>query len=152
MSGRAALTELGPDREALNPRDRPAILFNMGLDQPQVDFCIRTDDPTLLAVLRANLGRSVMDPDDLVMAAILAAHPHRVALSRIGRVEVWQKIGGPDTGGVSPVGPHTHVLPKLLRARRSHSANMPIPGGLVPVAGFHPASPIMDPPHTCRTS
>ncbi len=85
-----------------------------------------------------------MDPDNLVMAAILAAHPHRVALSRIGRVEVWQKIGGPDTGGVSLVGPHTHVLQKLLRARRRHLANMPIPGGLVPVVGFHPASPIMD--------
>lgn len=53
-------------------------------------------------------------------------------------------IGGPDGGGVSPTGPHTHVLPKLLRARRSHSANIPIPEGLVPVAGFHPASPIMD--------
>lgn len=144
MSQRAALTELGPDAGALAPGDRDAILFDMGLDQPQVDFCIRTKDPALLAVLRAHLGRPVSELGNPTMAAILAAHPHRIALSRIGRVEVWQKIGGPDTGGVSPVGPHTHVLPKLLRARRSHSANLPIPEGLVPVAGFHPASPIMD--------
>lgn len=144
MSQRAVLTEIGPDTGAIRPEDRAAILFDMGLDQPQVDFCIRTADPTLLAVLCANLGRSVMDPGNPAMGAILKAHPHRVALSRIGRIEVYQPIGGPDTGGVSPIGPHTHVLPKLLRARRSHSANTPIPDGLVPVAGFHPASPVMD--------
>lgn len=144
MSQRAALTELGQDVGAIRPEDRSAILFDMGLDQPQVDFCIRTADPGLLDLLRANLGRSVMEPDNPAMPAILKAHPHRVAQSRIGRIEVYQKIGGPDTGGVSPIGPHTHVLPKLLRARRSHSANMPVPTGLVPVAGFHPASPVMD--------
>lgn len=144
MSQRATLTELGTDDGAIRPEDREAILFDMGLEQPQVDFCIRTSDPDLLAILRANLGRPIMEPGNPSMPAILKAHPHRVALSRIGRVEVYQMIGGPDTGGVSPTGPHTHVLPKLLRARRSHSANTPIPEGLIPVAGFHPASPIMD--------
>lgn len=144
MSRRTALTEIGPDAGALRPEDRGAILFDMGLDQPQVDFCIRTADPDLLALLRAQEGRSVMAQDNPAMPAILKAHPHRVALTRIGRVEVYQKIGGPETGGVSPPGPHTHVLPKLLRARRSHSANTPIPEGLIPVAGFHPASAVMD--------
>ncbi|AGT11460.1 DUF6925 family protein [Paracoccus aminophilus] len=143
MTQRAVLTELGPDHDALRAQDRAGVLFDMGLDQPQVDFCIRTADPELLALLRAHVGRPVMAPGNPAMAAILKAHPHRVAQSRIGRVEVYQKIGGPDTGGTSPTGPHTHVLPKLLRARRSHSANMPIPEGLVPVAGFHPPSPIM---------
>lgn len=144
MSRRDSLTEIGPDRDAIRPQDRDAILFDMGLDQPQVDFCIRTADADLIAILREHSGRSISDPDNPSMAAILKAHPHRVALSRIGRVEVYQMIGGPDTGGVSPTGPHTHVLPKLLKARRSHSANTPIPQGLIPVAGFHPASPIMD--------
>lgn len=145
MQSRAALTEIGPDTGALRAENREAILFDMGLDQPQVDFCIRIADPDLLALLRRHAGRSVMEHDNPVMAAILKAHPNRVALTRIGRIEVFQKIGGPDTGGVSPAGPHTHVLPKLLRARRSHSANTPIPEGLVPVAGLHPASAVMDP-------
>ena len=144
MAQRKVLTEIGPDHDALRDLDRGAILFDMGLDQPQVDFCIRTADPDLIALLRAEAGRSVTDPDCRAMPAILAAHPHRVALTRIGRVEVFQKIGGPDTGGASPIGPHTHVLPQLLRARRTHSANTPIPQGLVPVAGLHPESPIMD--------
>ncbi|GAB1381451.1 DUF6925 family protein [Pararhodobacter aggregans] len=144
MSRRAVLTELGPDRDALRPEDRGAVLFDMGLAQPQVDFCIRTADPALLARLRAAAGQSLMTPDNPAMAAILRAHPHRVALTRLGRIEVFQKIGGPDTGGVSPPGPHTHVLPRLLRGGRTHSANQTIPPGLVPCAGLHPPSPFSD--------
>lgn len=144
MTGRDRLTELGPDAAALREEDRGAILFDMGLAQPQVDFCIRTADPDLLRVLREAEGRSLFEHGNPAMGAILAAHPHRVALTRLGRVEVFQKIGGPDTGGVSPEGPHTHVLPKLLRAGRTHSANAPIPEGWVPCAAFHPASPVAD--------
>lgn len=144
MSRRAVLTELGPDRDALHPEDRAAVLFDMGLAQPQVDFCIRTADPGLLAVLRAQAGQPLMAPGNPAMGAILAAHPHRVALTRLGRVEVFQKIGGPDTGGVSPSGPHTDVLPQLLRTGRTHSANQTIPPGLVPCAGLYPASPFTD--------
>jgi hypothetical protein len=142
MHQRDRLTELGPDTGALRDADRDAILFDMGLAQPQVDFCIRTNDPALLAILRGAEGRSLFEPGNPAMGAILAAHPHRVALTRLGRVEVFQKIGGPDTGGTSPEGPHTHVLPKLLRTGRTHSANVPIPDGWMPCAAFHPASPV----------
>jgi hypothetical protein len=48
---------------------------------------------------------------------------HRVFLSRVGRAEVYQAIPLPDAK--RPDGPHTHVLPKLLRAGRTHSANDP---------------------------
>lgn len=141
---RQVLTEIGPDDNAIRGIDRTGILFDMGLSLPQCDFCVRTSDPKLLGVLRANLGLSVMDPANHAMAAILSAHPHRVALTNIGRVEVYQKIGGPDTGGVSPAGPHTHVLPKLLKGGRTHSANTPIPVGLLPVGSLHPGNPVSD--------
>ena len=140
---RSILTELGPDMAALKPDDRDSILFDMGLDQPQIDFCVRTCDPELVALLRAHCGRSLFEPDNPAMGAILKAHPARVVISPLGRVEVYQKIGGPDTGGVSPDGPHTHVLPKLLRAGRTHSANTPIPDGLIPCAHLHPPSPVI---------
>ncbi len=141
---RGVLTELGPDGEALRASDQADILFDMGLGQVQIDFCVRVRDPHLLEVLRAQEGRSLTEPGNPAMAAILKCHPHRVVLSALGRVEIYQKIGGPDTGGVSPDGPHTHVLPKLLRAGRTHSANMPIPEGLLPCAHLYPASPVMD--------
>lgn len=142
---RAVLTELGPDEDAVRPQDRGAVLFDMGLDQPQIDFCVRTRDPALLETLRACAGRSLFEPDCPAMPAILSAHPHRVAVSNIGRAEVYQPIGGPDTGGVSPPGPHTHVLPKLLRSGRTHSANTPIPEGWTPCAMLHPANPVIGP-------
>ncbi|MBL8581851.1 MAG: hypothetical protein JNL61_06445, partial [Rhizobiaceae bacterium] len=132
-SCRSVLTELGA-----------AILFDMGLSPPQCDFCIRIGDAALLSLLRANLGRSLFEAENPAMPAILAAHPHRVALTAAGRVEVFQKIGGPDTGGVSPAGPHTHVLPKLLRTGRTHSANMPVPSNLVPVAFMHLPGGLVD--------
>lgn len=143
MNQRDVLSELGPDDAALRAEDREAILFDMGLAQFQIDFCIRTADPELIDVLRRQSGRSLFDADNPAMAAILKGHPHRVALSRIGRVEVFQMIGGPDTGGKSPEGPHTHVLPKLLRVGRTHSANTPIPHGWVPVCGMHPENPVI---------
>ncbi|GAA6190663.1 hypothetical protein [Phaeobacter sp. NW0010-22] len=143
MHQRNVLTELGPDANALRDTDRDAILFDMGLGQFQVDFCIRTADAELLGVLRDCAGQSLFEPGNPAMGAILKAHPHRVALTRLGRVEVYQMIGGPDTGGKSPEGPHTHVLPKLLRAERTHSANTPIPEGLVPCCGVHPQNPVI---------
>jgi hypothetical protein len=143
--GRTVLTELGPDDHAIRGIDRTGILFDMGLGLTQCDFCVRTSEPRLLATLRAGLGRSLFEHDNAAMPAILAAHPHRVALTNAGRVEVYQKIGGPDTGGVSPPGPHTHLLPKLLRTGRTHSANTPIPEGLVPVGALHPGNPVIGP-------
>ncbi|AHB48217.1 hypothetical protein W911_07245 [Hyphomicrobium nitrativorans NL23] len=140
---RNVLTELGPDTDAIRPADRDGILFDIGLEQPQIDFCIRTSDPELLAVLRRNVGKTTFACE--AGHAILHTHPHRVVLSKLGRAEVFQKIGGPDTGGKSPEGPHTHVLPKLLAARRTHSANTPIAEGLTPCAFLHPANPVIAP-------
>jgi len=143
MNQRAVLTELGKDSQAIKTGDQDAYLFDMGLGQEQIDFCIRTSDPELLALLRAREGKSLFRAGS-PMPAILQKHPHRVVISKLGRVEVFQKIGGPDTGGVSPDGPHTHVLPKLLKTGRTHSANTPVPEGYLPCASLHPASPVMD--------
>lgn len=142
MNGRDVLTEIGPDEGAIREEDRAAILFDMGLGQPQLDFCIRTSDAALLDVLRAQEGRSLLEQGNPAMGAILKAHPHRVALTRLGRVEVYQMIGGPDTGGKSPEGPHTHVLPQFLRVKRTHAASTPIPAGWTPCCNLHPKSPV----------
>ncbi|MEM6550394.1 MAG: hypothetical protein AAF713_22105 [Pseudomonadota bacterium] len=142
---RAVLTELGPDEGAIRPADRGAILFDMGLGQRNIDFCVRTPDADLIACLRGAAGLPLSESGNPAMGAILAGHPHRVALSAIGRCEVFQKIGGPDTGGKSPPGPHTHVLPKLMAARRTHSANTPVPDGWMPGMSLHPGSPVMTP-------
>ncbi|MEM7731316.1 MAG: hypothetical protein AAF280_00850 [Pseudomonadota bacterium] len=143
MGGRDVLTELGADDGAIREEDRGAVLFDMGLGQPQLDFCIRISDPALLEVLRAQEGRSLLEAGNPAMGAILKAHPHRIAITRLGRVEVYQMIGGPDTGGRSPEGPHTHVLPQFLRVKRTHAASTPIPKGWSPCCSFHPKHPVI---------
>jgi len=139
MNRRTTLTELGPDHAAVRPQDREAILFDLGLGALQVDACIRTSQPELLAVLRAAEGASVFDPDRSPMGAILRHGPNRVFCGQIGRIEVFQPIPPPD--GVSPDGPHTHLLPKMLRTGRTHAATEPIPAGLVPVVHLGPSHP-----------
>ena len=142
MSGRAVLSEVGPDTEALRPQDRAAVLFDLGLGALQVDCCIRTADRALTEGLRAHAGRSLFEPGNSAMGLILAASPHRVFITRGGRAEVHQAI--PHPGGKAPEGPHTHVLPKLLAHRRTHAATEPIPRGLVSCAHLYPAHPLRD--------
>lgn len=137
---RATLTELGPDIGAVRPDDRDATLFDMGLAARNVDFCIRTGDPALLALLRKAVGRPLLEPGNPAIGAILEASPHRVAISRLGRAEVFQAIGREET----PEGPHTHVLPKFLKSGRTHSANIPVPRGLLPCLSLYPANPLFD--------
>jgi hypothetical protein len=142
MGCRAVLTELGADNQALRDEDRAGILFDLGLDCLQIDACIRARDPDLIARLREGLGRSLFEAGNPTIAAILAANPHRIFASRVGRIEVFQSI--PAADGKSPQGPHTHVLAKLLALKRTHAATEPIPDGLVPCAHLYPPHPSKD--------
>ena len=143
MSGRTAFTEVGPDREALREEDRAGVLFDLGLGALHADFHVRSSDPDVIAALRVFTGQSVFSPTSGAMKVILAANPHRVFVSRLGRIEVYQPI--PPAGGKSPTGPHTHVLPKLLAHGRTHSANEPLPPGWIPCAHFYPPHPAREP-------
>jgi len=142
MNGHAELTEIGPDGAALRAEDSAGVVFDLGLGTLQVDACVRTSDPDVIAALRGCTGKSVFAPGNSAMSVILAANPHRVFMSRIGRIEVYQPI--PPPGGKSPTGPHTHVLPKLLAHGRTHSATEPLPPGWVPCAHFYPPHPLRD--------
>jgi hypothetical protein len=142
MSRRAVLTELGPDRDALRNEDRGAVLFDLGLGALQTDLCIRVADSELINALKPYLGRPVFEPGNPVLGVIIAASPHRVFISRVGRIEVFQSI--PAAGASSPIGPHTHVLPDLLRHKRTHAATEPIPEGWVPCAHMYPAHAARD--------
>ncbi len=142
MGRRAVLTELGPDVAAARPRNRDGILFDLGLGLHAIDACVRVADPDLIAQLRSASGRPLLEPGNPAVAALRTASPHRVFIARIGRIEVYTAI--PPPGGIADPGPHSHILPKLLRLRRTHAATAPIPQGWVPVAALHPAHPMKD--------
>ena len=142
MAVRSVVTELGPDVDALRIEDRDSILFDVGLGLMQTDAMVRTEDPETIETLRGAIGRSPFDPSQTFMMAMPRLSPHRVFASRLGRIEVYQPI--PAADGRSPDGPHTHVLPKLLKAGRTHAANIPIPQGLVPCLSIHLQKPDRD--------
>ena len=140
MSARMVVTELGADAGALQEDDREAVLFDLGIGAPHCDICVRTADGEILRALRAAVGKPVRETP--LLRAIPAMSPARVFISRLGRVEVRTPIPKPD--GRTPDGPHTHVLPDLLRLRRTHSANVPLPCNVVPSAEIFPANAIHD--------
>ena len=140
MSGRTKVTELGPDAGALQEEDRASVLFDLGIGAPHCDICVRTSDTEVLRALRAAVGKPVLETQ--LLCEIPAMSPARVFMSRLGRVEVRTPI--PTCGGSTPDGPHTHVLPDLLRLRRTHSANVPLPEGAVPGAEIFPVNAIHD--------
>ena len=137
---RRNLTELGEDCSAPAEAHKTDVLFDLGLGAKNVDFCVRTSDTELIRTLRRYAGQNLFDPSCKAFASLLEANPHRVVVSACARAEVYQAIGREHT----PEGPHTHVLPKLLRSGRTHSANVPIPKGLKPCFSLHPPSPLFD--------
>ncbi|MFD1331358.1 DUF6925 family protein [Methylopila musalis] len=148
LNRRAVLTELGPDRDAVREDDRDGVLFDLGLARLSMDALVRTRDAKLIAALRAAEGKSLFGEAGAVMGEIFRAQPHRVFVTRVGPVEVFQPI--PMDGGVSPPGPHTHLLPKLMKTGRAHGANVPAPKGLILSGGFAPPHPARDPHGTPR--
>ncbi|GAA4994359.1 hypothetical protein WHI96_14025 [Pseudonocardia tropica] len=136
---RTVVTVLGPDRDALRPADAGAVLVDLGLGTTTVDACVRTADPDLLAALRAAQGAPL---DGALAATLVAAGPHRVFVTALGRIEVYAAIPPPE--GRSPDGPHTHLLPHLLHAGRTHAVTVPVPAGHLPCAHLYPAHPLAD--------
>jgi len=140
MAGRTEITELGTDEAALRTEDRGAVLFDLGIGAPHCDVCVRIDDPAMLRALRAAKGRQLMHSG--LLGELAAMSPTRVFISRLGRLEVRTPIPKPD--GETPDGPHTHVLPGLLKHRRTHAATVPLPSGMVPGAEMFPPGAMHD--------
>ncbi len=143
QDGASTVSCLGPDGGALRREDRDALLFDLGIGLGLVRMCVRTRDAELGEALRSLEGDSLFSRRGApVMELVRRTAPHRIVFSSLARIEVYAPIPGPTES--SPSGPHTHVLPKLLAAGRTHGANAPIPGGLQPALMLYPRSPWRD--------
>ena len=142
MNGSKCITELGPDQQSLTTVSADALLFDLGLGVGHVSAAIRTADEALIKILRACAGKKFLDLPHEVVVAIKETQPVRVFRSHLGRIEVTQEI--PKSDGKTPFGPHTHILPDLLRLGRAHSANVPVPHGWLPCLSFFPPNSARD--------
>lgn len=115
---RATVTDLGD------------LTFDVGVAAPHVDMLVRLQpgDAGTAAALREGVGRPLFAADNPAGLAIARASPTRILASPVARIEVHQPI--PPSGGRSPEGPHTHLLPKLLAQGRAHPPGSPLPEGL----------------------
>ncbi|HWI37444.1 MAG TPA: hypothetical protein VNU64_13405 [Burkholderiales bacterium] len=132
------ITELGPDTGAIRVEHQREVLFDLGLGSTACRFCVRLALDDQIAAMRELLGRSAFDAH--VMDALLSWQPHRVVMSIRGRIEVYQPIGSEKT----PDGPHTHLIPRLLRPDAVTSANVPLPDGCTAGLLMYPESPLVD--------
>ena len=141
VTGNARVTELGADREALRPEDRDCTLFDLGLGLANCEFCVRTANPAVLAALRA-AGDVPLLANAPLFEFLAQRSPHRVMLSRLGRIEVFERIGV--KGSPPPMGPHTHLLPRFVRQGRTHAAGVTVAKGWLPCLSLYPPNPVQD--------
>jgi hypothetical protein len=142
MPARTSVTELGPDLEAIRPGDRAATLFDLGLGSAAFAFCVRTGERALVDALRRVAGERFLAAGRALAAVLVAASPHRVAISRLARIEVYQPIA--PEGGATPTGPHTHLMPRLVRPGRAASSSIPLGPGRLPGLTLYPPHPAKD--------
>ena len=134
------LTELGADHDAIVDSSSEKLLFDMGVGSSSLQFCVRTDDNELIAILRNNCGRPIFEPGNPASQAILDTSPARIVISALGRMEIENKI--PTSASEVLVGPHTHLLPALLKSMRPGFTGLP--EGYIEALTLYPEHPAFD--------
>lgn len=137
------LAECGPDSAALDSDARHHRLFDLGLGSAAARFMVRTDQPALIARLRALLGADLPTLLREGGAALVAASPVRVVETALARAEVSAPI--PPQGERSPEGCHTHLLPGAMALRRETPPGLDLPEAYACAALFYPAAPQDEP-------
>jgi hypothetical protein len=124
------------DPEALRAGDRHDLVADLAVGHAAAGFWVRTGDAELGKRLRAMEGAAWPDALAALGRDLVATSPHRIVATPLGRIEVYAPI--PTDAGASPEGPHTHLLPPLLRTGRELPAGVDLPPGWAPGAAFHP--------------
>lgn len=135
--GGRVVTELGPDRGAVRPQDRDGVLFDLGLGFAGAEICVRGRDRDLLAALRAGAGRPLRAPGNPALEAVLALRPQQVAITALGRCEVFAPGGRPGPQGLSS--------DFLRRGGSTPERGAPAPDGLATCLHLRPPSPVAGP-------
>jgi hypothetical protein len=125
MSGRKAISRLGPDANSIREQDRNSELFDLGIGYAFADICLRTRDKAAIQILQGFEGRSFTE-----LPEALGDRPiDHVFVTKAGRIEMFGQTGLPP------------LLSSLLKGGKTHAATSPIPEGFVPCGYFFP-------PHT----
>jgi predicted Fe-S protein YdhL (DUF1289 family) len=130
------LTPLGRDEGAIRPESRNDPWFDLGLGRDDLRFCVRASAPDLLEKQNQASGLPLLDVLQDAGATIVKHSPARVVESPLGRAEIYTSI--PASGGRSPDGPHTHLLPSHLASGRATPPGVDLPPVYALGAIFYP--------------
>ncbi|MEM9813882.1 MAG: DUF1289 domain-containing protein [Pseudomonadota bacterium] len=133
---KTVLSDVGADRAAVRAEDGAARLFDLGLGRKEARFSVRCDPGSAADALSAASGCSLLEALPRIGATLIEESPARIVESALGRVEVLTPI--PHPGGLSPAGPHTHLLPDHLATGRALPVGMDLPRAYLPGAVFYP--------------
>ena len=107
-------------------------LFDIGAGVATVDALVMTDDRGLSATLAGFAGARLVGTHHPALTAIVAASPPRLFRSALAEIVVRQPIAT----GVTPHGPHTHLLPDLIDGT-THDPRIALPRGWLPCLAMH---------------
>ena len=144
MTGPKGLADLGPDTGAVRERDRNSALFDLGLPTDRIRACVRTGDRNLAERLRTMSDMSVLAPGGELGRTIVEASPHRIFLSALGRIEVYQPIPRSRDDAHLLDGPHTHLLPGLFGGEEDAPWVPLVPSTHAVCLQAHPPYPLLD--------
>ncbi len=130
--------ELGPDRAPLLSDSEGGVLFDLGLGAYHIDFCVRTNSPSLTSHLRNSVGKNIFTDGAGLWDILKQEQPDRVVVTQLARIEVRQPI--PQEDGVTPLGPHTHLLPELLAQNLSYPPETALPKTYFPGLSLYRSS------------
>ena len=115
------LTEIGNDIHSLRKTELNFLNFDLGAGLACSKFLVRTNDISLIKVLRNYAGQNILIEGHPALEKIIDRSPTRVMISNKARIEVFQKISRIKT----PRGPHTHLLPVLIKNHRKNQLKFP---------------------------
>jgi hypothetical protein len=115
MSCRKSLTYIG----SYDDNERSGELWDIGIGNDSLDFCIVVRDSELQQALKNREGDYIID-DREFLEVLVKFSPQRLLKTQFASILVKQKI--PLRGEVV-TGPHTHLLPNIIR----NNIKFPIP-------------------------
>lgn len=131
----SVIKDLEEDTNGILPAEDTR-LFDLGLGRKEARFCVRVGSGRARDALSKARDLSFHQALPHISGPLLSESPDRVIETALGRIEVQGHILPPN--GLSPNGPHTHLLPDQLAIGRALPVGMDLPRAYLPGAIFYP--------------
>jgi hypothetical protein len=135
MSCRDKLTYLGHYKDVQDEGE----LWDLGVGNKTLDACIIAKDEQTNQLLKQKEGKYIIDDPNFLRELVIHS-PTRLFKSKHAYIIVRQKI--PREGEDEVEGPHTHLLPHIIKSGKHF--DVPVPKTMIPVLQTNPFGSVID--------